>query len=101
MNVIKFFDCLEFDQKDAFDQKVGRIFSYGNAIVEDRDSMPLFGPDACLAEFMGQGILIDLLQKSASKRVADGEGTTDHLLRQLAHLALIESAFISVLLVRQ
>ncbi len=96
MNVVKLLDGLELDQEHPLDQKVGRILPYGDAIIEDSDSVLLFGLDACFAELMGQSILVHLLQKSASKCVADGEGTPDHPLRQLAHLAWIESAFIRV-----
>ncbi len=61
VDIIKVLDCLVFEKKDSFDQKVGCIFAYGYSVVIYRDPVLLLDLQARLAKLMFQCVLIYLL----------------------------------------
>jgi hypothetical protein len=61
VNVIEVLDRLEFEKKDSFDQKIGRVLTYGYSIVIHRDTVLLLDFKARLAKLMRQCVLIYLL----------------------------------------
>lgn len=77
MDVVENPGMLEFDEDAALNQQIGDIFSYNHAIVSHSDRVLLEHGKTGLAQFMNQGVLIDLLKEAHAEGVADGEGAPD------------------------
>ena len=80
VNIVEHSDRLQLNEHCTLDQQIDRVFSGNNAIVSDHHAVLLQDRKAVLAQFMSESILIDLLKKSRSKRVENGERASDDTL---------------------
>ena len=83
MRLVQRFHGLQFDQKHLRYQQVHAVLAEHYAVIGDRNVVPLHDAESRLAEFMGQSILMRLLQKPDSERIEHGKCTADDVPRQV------------------
>jgi hypothetical protein len=74
VQIVQYFDRLQFNHKHVFDQQVGEVLANDQVIVIHFD-----------ATFICERILIDLFQEPDTKCIEHGERAADHTPRQIIH----------------
>ena len=77
MYIIQRPGSFQFDQKRPLNHQIGDVFTDCHAIVNDGETMLLRDGQSSLAQLMGQGILVDFLQKSNAKRIENSKRTAN------------------------
>jgi hypothetical protein len=93
MDVIERPYGLEFDQHAILHKQVRRIVAHDHAVIGHTDGMLLSHTYAGLTKLVSQGVLIDLLQGPAAKRVAYAETAGDDHLRQCSKVVGVSVFF--------
>jgi hypothetical protein len=78
-------ECLagfQLDDDCFLNHQIGDIVSDDNAVVVNRDTLLLRDRKPRFAQFMGQGVLVNLLQKPSAKRIQHVKCATNDTLRQ-------------------
>jgi len=79
-------DRLQFNQQPVLDHQIGRILADDHAVIMHSDITLLRHDKTEFAQLMRQGILINLLQKAAPKRMLDDERPTNDRVAQAVNI---------------
>jgi hypothetical protein len=71
---------LQFNDDGGLDQHISSIFPNDDIVVPNRDAVLLCHAETGLTQLVSQGILVDLLQKAAPKRIHNAERAPDDTL---------------------
>ena len=94
MNRIQRRNRLQFHQHRVLDQQVGCVGADDNPVIMNRDGVLPHNRQTGFAQFVRQGVFINLLKKTNPERTQNDEGAPDDFLRNLIILTL--SVFICV-----
>ena len=67
----------EFDENGTLDDQFGEIIADKDTVVVNLYGLLLSDGQAGLAEFVGEGVFIDLFEKAGAESVGDGVGAAD------------------------
>ncbi len=92
MDFVKGGNGFEFENEGIFDEDVGIIVADEDAVVVDRDRELGLDLEAGFAEFVSEGVLVDLFEKAAAEGVGDFDRAANDLFGQLFmnHRALLK-----------
>jgi hypothetical protein len=83
-------DDFQFDDNGVLDEEVGDVFAADDVLVANGHALLLRDVEAEQAQFSGEGVFADFLQKSGSERIGDfGRGTDDALGQRVQPLAIL------------
>jgi hypothetical protein len=70
-------NCFQFNEQPVLDHQIDGIFAGDHAVIMHGNVMLLRHDKADFAQFMCQGIFVNLLQKAAPKGILNDEGPTN------------------------
>ncbi len=71
VGVFQRFDCLQFDHNGLLDEQINRILPYYDGVIVHNNPVLLHYHQSSLAQFMGERVFINLLQKPGTQCIAD------------------------------